>query len=771
MKHIMTILVFYFFLAVVILNPTDQGYSQKDSIFQIIKSTNGHIFSQMRGMKNNFHPEIQDAFEKSIKEYEYRYLSNPRDFVDFIWDKFEHLKNFEQNKKINLNEIYQQDIYDFLKEFLSFYNSLDKIEKEHVDNLIEKQDGFTKDLLKSAREHSFILDDNIFGHVSNLVESLPIFFFKSGNITDHKTIPSKKINDDFKNFIEMLYKEYDLHEIRNQKSYSDKNKKAEEIIKSFKPKHKEWFSSFMEEYIQEAVVNNDDFKKYYTLNKMRDIDLSILKENYDSEQNKISHLMKKPPNGPFRFKYTVENLIKVEKPKINAKTVGKALNKNPGAAAKAKKVIDKIIGANRKEAAEEEAIEKTDLSGPCDEREAKLKNQLQKKLDNLEKKEKESENELKEVPKDILGVAGNPKASAMMAMNLIAKFIKKLIVLLVKHIPFFFFKFCIPPGPLTFGCCPEAGFFPQQMYNVFTALEKVDKFKTVAKGYPDWLSGIGGEQFGEIRYYMCAQSFLTVHESALFNICNFQTMNYYNPLNLMGMIPGDYPLCFYACLQTLAVCGTPLENIGPCDSIINPEMIIKAMFDVPARLRLSYAFTGMCTYIPFLIRWDLVPKWKKPDSSSGGGGNGSEGGTGNGGDSDNGADDSNCADKNDGKQEQPLSAFEKGFLELDPNGMNFINSLRNQPQSKPEPHYEKRERGAPVKRSKDIKVKVDIDADFRMGKRIANADTNADIISTLDDQEVYSNKMIYHILNYHQDASKQKEKDFPFHTKRILVND
>jgi uncharacterized membrane-anchored protein YitT (DUF2179 family) len=59
------------------------------------------------------------------------------------------------------------------------------------------------------------------------------------------------------------------------------------------------------------------------------------------------------------------------------------------------------------------------------------------------------------------------------------------------------------------------------------------------------------------------------------------------------------------------MCLTPFWDLGPCDAMINIFMLIAAIFDISARFRLLGTFVGTCTYIPFLIRWDLVPPWKK----------------------------------------------------------------------------------------------------------------------------------------------------------------
>lgn len=135
--------------------------------------------------------------------------------------------------------------------------------------------------------------------------------------------------------------------------------------------------------------------------------------------------------------------------------------------------------------------------------------------------------------------------------DIIPMILMKSIILVISHMPFFFFKFCFPPGPLTIGCCPEAMFFPAQIYSLFTALEKVDKFKQTAKSYPDFLASMGKKDYSEFYYYFCAQGYLTSLNTTLWAICNPESLNYMNMMTFMGLVPGDMPACFWACIQVI----------------------------------------------------------------------------------------------------------------------------------------------------------------------------------------------------------------------------
>ena len=62
-------------------------------------------------------------------------------------------------------------------------------------------------------------------------------------------------------------------------------------------------------------------------------------------------------------------------------------------------------------------------------------------------------------------------------------------------------------------------------------------------------------------------------------------------------------------------CGVEIADFSQCDGIISLELAIKAIVDVSLRIRMIMSFTD-CSYIPFLIRWDLVPPWVSDTENS-----------------------------------------------------------------------------------------------------------------------------------------------------------
>jgi len=102
--------------------------------------------------------------------------------------------------------------------------------------------------------------------------------------------------------------------------------------------------------------------------------------------------------------------------------------------------------------------------------------------------------------------------------------------------------------------------------------------------------------------------------------------------------------------------------------------------------------------------------------------------------------------------------------------MKLINDIKSNIENPKE--EEMLRRGSPVKKSPDEKVtKVDLEKDFKMGKIVQNADSVVDVISGNFDRNPEKDEILYHILNYGKKTSKNKEKDFPYQTKRMIVDD
>ena len=545
-------------------------YYFNESLFENIHLTKGYIFTQYRQIKTVFPEYLHKELEQHIKEYEYRYLSNKDEFIDYIFLMYDEYKS-RQNLtdvlfRINEND-FKEHVYTFLKEFIPLYKQLPRYEKETIDKFIlEHNDNvFLKEVIQFGEKYYFMFDTQVNNNntaegIRDIIENIPRFLNKERNTV--------KINNEFDELIinisNVINSNINSEHINNEFMSLDKKVDylSNEISTLISNSSFNKFSSFLEMYINESI-NNINGSNTNNVNEM------VMEENaIDNYKNEIQS---------------------------GNKAVQKEILKN----------INNNINDNNN---------LNTISNDCN-YETKL-NELQqiinKNLHEIQQNEIEAQNELKEVPSTYLNNNNTTENSKFkLILNIIKQFIAKVLKLAIQHFPFYFFKICIPAGPLTFGCCPEVSFYPQQLYNVLMSFDKVDQFKLSCKAYPDWLSSIGhDEDFSETRYYICAQSYLTIQLSSIWNMCNVISLNYLLILNFFGLIPGDLPLCFWACLQGMAACKTSLNNFGACDNMVNLSTIIMAAFIPSLRLRLIMMF-GLCTYIPFLIRWDLVPKWKE----------------------------------------------------------------------------------------------------------------------------------------------------------------
>ena len=131
----------------------------------------------------------------------------------------------------------------------------------------------------------------------------------------------------------------------------------------------------------------------------------------------------------------------------------------------------------------------------------------------------------------------------------------------------------------------------------------------------------------------------------------------------------------------------------------------------------------------------------------------------------------NCADKpeNPNKQEPP-NPFVEALSDLDPkNADEILNDINNQVEASepnpPEEEGEKVERGAPVTKSSLKKTPVKIESN----NGVSLYDKRVEL--TNHNQCFNEKPTIKHEIQYHKMCSEDKEKDFPFNTKKIIIND
>ena len=97
---------------------------------------------------------------------------------------------------------------------------------------------------------------------------------------------------------------------------------------------------------------------------------------------------------------------------------------------------------------EEKEKQKVKIEETCDPKdtEAQVLRIVAKKEKEIEEVNEKAQKLMSELDPDILENTGKPEGSSTMMKKIMEKFISKLVELLVKHIPFFFFKICIPAG-------------------------------------------------------------------------------------------------------------------------------------------------------------------------------------------------------------------------------------------------------------------------------------------------------------------------------------
>jgi hypothetical protein len=516
-----------------------------ETIYNAINEKKGFIFKQMRDLKQVLPRDTHGEVERLVKQMELKYIISKAGFIEHLHDVYQDMQLNKDKQEEDINEII------FMLESIGLnVKKLD--DKSRIVKYIEEQEPLVRDILKYFLEKGHI---NTAYNITEFIESIPSYILgENGNRI--------LVNKDFRSFLEKINEEYNLESLRSIKNVGDKRKKVDELMSRLKQDHKNWFSSFLEEYINDSVITNDSLKEIYTLKKMKEIDLNKLKvtkrdmfrfKSTNTTNNERNLEEEKEKTLSKELKGDTFNIYKPGTNEVNTTLLTGKTNeliaKNSELITSSQNIQEQVIKvAEQIRLEKENKLKDMNLSGSCKDKLSRLESVLANNQEAEKERMEKAQELLKEIPNDLMN-ASDPNASEDFIKKMIIDFIIKLIEMIVKHIPFYFFKICIPPGPLVFGCCPEAAFFPTQIYNLFTALDRVDKFIQTAKTYPGWLEEVGKGTISERDYYTCAQGYLTLEESNLFNRCNFLSLIYNNPLNFLGIMPGDSPLCFWACLQ------------------------------------------------------------------------------------------------------------------------------------------------------------------------------------------------------------------------------
>lgn len=258
-----------------------------ESVFKAIKDTKGNFINDLRKIKKNFEGSklgFDNVVEKTIKDIELMYITDEiklKNHLEELYISYE-----DKNKDDEFNE-YVHDFLQNVSKFCSIYEKMNETEKVLLLKEIEEMDPFHKNLFLYFIENSYFLNNDNFT-LEEIFHLIPSVVTTTSKHKVHK--PNKiKMKNDLKKTLNNLNDDLNLHEIDKHLTFKEKNEKMKEIKNKLTSEHHDQFSSFLEEYIDEHLINNDDLKEEYTLNRIYDINLSKMK-HYQNKQNIDKHL-------------------------------------------------------------------------------------------------------------------------------------------------------------------------------------------------------------------------------------------------------------------------------------------------------------------------------------------------------------------------------------------------------------------------------------------------------------------------------------------------
>ena len=223
-----------FLIYIILFNSVITDYQK---VLNTINEHKSYIFNQARKMKKPYPIEIQDQLEKSIKEYEYRMLSRDEKFGEYIFNKYETLKdlikvnkeknkknafNFsnEKNEENDSNKFFNIDQLIDSQEFLPYLEKISDylfLYKYHerrafIIQILKtyRNEPFYYDIVKKIFQKAYIFHNKHFNSISKIIESM-VYFLSTGKSISEET--KKKY-------------EYDNFDTKNNKN-TKTNKKSE----------------------------------------------------------------------------------------------------------------------------------------------------------------------------------------------------------------------------------------------------------------------------------------------------------------------------------------------------------------------------------------------------------------------------------------------------------------------------------------------------------------------------------------------------------------
>ena len=233
------------------------------------------LFEELRSLRkklmNTTHGNI---LQNQIQKLETLYLTNPEDLYNELKQIHEDYINFKQS------DDYKKGIHDLkvsISEFSQEYESADDKQREKIHKYINSLDPYTKASIDHVLEHRYLYNAQNY-NLTHLIESLPHMLTDfEGHHKAPKIHPSFKVNKKFRMLLDEIEHYYRPSSTKNM-TYHEMQNYMRNLKKNFHPEHKEKFSSFLQEYFVESILENDYVKDRYTQNNMDKI-IQMLKDH------------------------------------------------------------------------------------------------------------------------------------------------------------------------------------------------------------------------------------------------------------------------------------------------------------------------------------------------------------------------------------------------------------------------------------------------------------------------------------------------------------
>ena len=348
-----------FLIFTILLNMISFCYSNPN----FINSPTLHrtLFEELRKQKKQLEgTPFHDLVHKQIKQYEYLYFKNPAVLYKELEQIHEDFKSFSESDdyKNHVHEITKSlnefnEIYDDYRNNNNNNKTKYNSDLNHIHNYIDNLDEFSKESIKHIIDHRYLYNRQNH-NLTHLIESLPHMLTDfEGHHKAPKIHQSFRINNKFQTFLNEIEHYYKPSSTKNM-TYLEKKKFLTSLEEKLHPEHKTVFTSFLQEYFQEAVLDNDYLKDRYTRNNMDKIIEEYNKdpEKYNNFHDQTNKAKQRKIKQHKRSKQIKINRDKRDNHYKNYRFNEEAINKT------ANKTANKTVNKTKKVNKTEEALKK-----------------------------------------------------------------------------------------------------------------------------------------------------------------------------------------------------------------------------------------------------------------------------------------------------------------------------------------------------------------------------------------------------------------------------